>query len=133
MIDKDKIKLFQIYYDRETQSLLDPDFTPLDNSDNLRPDWAEYWPIQKLFAAKTFDDDDLIGVFSPRFLSKTGVTGAYVRQVLADTGGDCDVFNFSPYFDQATLFLNPYEQGENYHSGLYTAFECVAPHLGVAL
>jgi hypothetical protein len=133
MIEKGRIRLFQIYYSEETRSLLDTGFTPLDNSDNPRPDWAEYWPIRKLFATNTFDDDDLLGVFSPRFFAKTGITGASMRQALADAGGDYDVYNFSPFFDQATLYRSPYEQGEVHHAGLYDALEDVALHLGVEL
>ena len=133
MIDRDKIKLFQIYYDRKTRDRLDPGFTPLDNSDNARPDWAEYWPIRKLFATQAFADDDLIGIFSPRFHSKTGATAAQVRQALMDAGGDYDVYNFSPHFDQAALYQSPYAQGEAHHAGLYDALEDIATRLEIDL
>ena len=64
------IHLYQIFYNSETKALIDPDFLPLDNSANARPDWFEYWPIRNLLQEKNFSDEDYLGVFSPKFNRK---------------------------------------------------------------
>lgn len=126
------LRLFQIYYNEETRNLLDPAFTPLDNSENPRPDWAEYWPIRNLLNSTTFAEDDYIGVFSPRFSSKTGIDGASARQ-LVDAAPEADMYSLSPYFDQGALHLSPFEQGERKHPGLMPLMEKLLPELAVTL
>ena len=46
---KRKIFIYQIYYSKETRSKLDPGFIPLDNTENQRPDWREFWCIKSFF------------------------------------------------------------------------------------
>lgn len=131
MIDAAKIKLYQIFYSEETRRLLDPVFIPLDNLDNPRPDWAEYWPIRNLFLSTPFSDDDYVGIFSPRFSEKTGVSGQFVLDAVQS--GTADIYSFSPSFDQSTTHLSPFEQGERKHPGLISATAELLSVLGIAL
>ncbi|MFZ5561542.1 MAG: hypothetical protein ACOY41_08490 [Pseudomonadota bacterium] len=131
MIDAAKIKLYQIFYSEETRRLLDPVFIPLDNLDNPRPDWAEYWPIRNLFLSTPFSDDDYVGIFSPRFSEKTGVNGQFVLDAVQS--GTADIYSFSPSFDQSAIHLSPFEQGERKHPGLISATAELLSVLGIAL
>ena len=54
---------------------LDPGFLVLDNSENARPDWFEYWPIRQFLLAKSLDENAFYGFLSPRFQSKTERNG----------------------------------------------------------
>ena len=126
------LRLFQIYYNEETRNLLDPAFTPLDNSGNPRPDWAEYWPIRNLLSSTAFAEDDYIGVFSPRFASKTGIDGTSARRIV-ESAAEADLYSLSPYFDQGALHLSPFEQGERKHPGFLPLIERLLPELGLHL
>lgn len=108
-------RIFQIFYDRETRKQVDPDFIPLDNTENARPDWREYWPIKKWFSENRLCDG-YCGFFSPKFGRKTGLSGKKVLDFVADN--DADVISLSPFIDQSAFFLNIFEQGEMNHPGL---------------
>lgn len=126
-----EIKIFQIYYDENTKSQLDPDFIPLDNLENPRPDWCEYWSIRKVLLNQTFDDNTYLGFFSPRFYEKTGLHGWQVIDIVRNSSEE--VISFSPYFDQSALNPNPFFQGEYNHPGLIRITQDILAILGVNL
>ena len=68
------IFIHQIFYNAYTEKSLDQGFIPLDNSDNVRPDWREYWPIRKYLINNELNENDLYGFFSPKFKEKTGLS-----------------------------------------------------------
>jgi hypothetical protein len=106
-----EIRAFQIFYDAQTRSMLDPEFEPLDNSGNERPDWFEYWPIRKYLQAHPLREGSLYGFLSPNFRAKTLLSGAQVRDFVAKAG-EADVVTFSPIPCHAACFLNVFEQAE---------------------
>lgn len=120
-------RIFQIFYDAESEQALDPSFIPLDNTANPRPDWAEYWPIRSVLTHGALGEQELIGFFSPRFRMKTGLSGVDVLDAI--TAQDAAVYSFSPGFDQNALFTNPFEQGERYHAGLTAGVAALTHHL----
>lgn len=111
------INIFQIYYDGASREQVDPLFIPLENKDNPRPDWREYWPIRNYFLENGINKDELFGFFSPNFRNKTGLTGEQVYEFIADNPGK-DVYTFSPFIQDAACYLNTFEQGNRYHPGL---------------
>lgn len=109
------MKLFQIYYDEDSSRSLDPDFIPLDNRNSERADWFEYWPIRRTLLKQTFEDEEYVGFFSPRFKEKTGLSGA---EVVATMGSATqEVVSFSPSLHNGALFLNSFYQAEKLHPG----------------
>jgi hypothetical protein len=115
-----RIRAFQIFYNGATRAALDPDFEPLDNSANERPDWYEYWPIRKYLLANPLDESSYYGFFSPLFFQKTRLSG---KQVLAFAGqaGEADVITFSPHPCHSASFYNVFEQGANVIPGFLEA------------
>ena len=111
-----KVRAFQIFYNPATRAALDPDFEPLDNSSNERPDWYEYWPIRRFLAGAQLDDATFYGFFSPRFYGKTRLKGRQVLEAAAQAG-DADVVSFSPHPCHSACFFNVFEQGENFFPG----------------
>ncbi|MDP2883165.1 MAG: hypothetical protein Q8N89_16490 [Azonexus sp.] len=111
------LHLFQIFYDDATRAALDPDFQPLDNARNERPDWFEFWPIHNHLQRQPLEDDSYYGFFSPKFRDKTWLTGAKVRAFIAAQPG-ADVYTFSPTPDEACFYANVFEQGQSAHPGL---------------
>jgi len=110
-------RLFQICYDQVTREAVDPDFEPLDNAAGERPDWYEYWPIQRFLRTATLDENTYYGFFSPRFFSKTGLRGAQVREFL-QTVEDAEVVTFSPHPCHCACFINVFEQGDAFYPGI---------------
>jgi hypothetical protein len=117
------VHLFQIYYSAATRQMLEPQYTPLDNSSNERPDWREYWPIRRYFREHPPQDDEFYGFLSPAFRGKTRLAPRTVLDFVAAHCDGADVLLFSPFFDQIAFFLNSWEQGALAHPGAQGLFE----------
>jgi hypothetical protein len=114
------IRAFQIVYDENTKASRDPDLEPLDNSDAARPDWYEYWPIRNYLTQNGLDESTYYGFLSPTFTNKTRLTARRVKEFIRNAS-DADVITFSPFPCHAACFLNVFEQGELFHTGLMEA------------
>ena len=130
------INIFQICYNSETQESRDPGFFPLDNMDNLRPDWREYWPIRTYLLNNHLDEKSLYGFFSPKFNAKTGLSSNDCFEFINSQSSDVDVFSFSPYFDSSGWFQNIFFQAASHHpncaSILEEAVKIIDPSVRVA-
>lgn len=125
------IHLHQIAYSPATLAALEPGYRLLDNLDNLRPDWYEYWPIRRYLLGQALDEAAFYGFFSPKFGHKTGLTHAQVSAaVQAGAAEGADVVLFSPQPDMGAFFLNVFEQGETFDPGLIDAYEAFLAHIG---
>lgn len=113
-----RIFVYQILYNEETKRLLDGGFIPLDNSDNKRPDWFEFWVIRNFLKSHHLQEDCWYGFLSPRFKTKTGLNSAYVLNALQRLSPDHDVALFSSFADHLALFQNPFRQMDYFHPGL---------------
>lgn len=112
-------KIFQIFYNDQTKKDNDPGFLPLDNLENSRPDWSEYWPIRNYLLSSELAPDAYHGFLSPKFRQKTGLESAAVHEFLNTC--DQDVVTFSPFFDQSAFPLNIFEQAVANHPGIHEA------------
>ena len=124
-----KIKLYQIWYRDEQESVLDPNFVPWDNRNNEHPEWCEYWVMRQ--AAQNFDDNfgDLTGFFSWKFREKLNISYSQIKGfVEAYPNGDCYVF--SPATFQAAFYLNTWQQGEEWHPGITHKAQTVLRNVG---
>jgi hypothetical protein len=113
-------KIYQIFYDAPSHAMLDPGFTPLDNSENERPDWREYWPIRRFLRDIPLADDCYYGFFSPKFKLKTSLCAEQVYGVVERHAATADVILFSPSIHRTARFMNVFEHGEAMHPGLKT-------------
>jgi hypothetical protein len=111
--------IYQIYYNAETRESLDPDFLPLDNSGNERPDWYEFWVIRKFLLENELQEDGWYGFLSPNFGNKTGLTGKEVSEFVKAWKEKSDVILICSGWDQIAYFQNPFEQGEFWHPGIF--------------
>lgn len=124
------VHLHQIAYSPATRAQIPPGWGVLDNQDNPRPDWYEYWPIRRHLLTQTLDEQAYYGFFSPKFCDKTGLDAQAVRRFVQDHAADTDVFLFSPQPDMAAFFLNVFEQGETFDAGLIDAFSAFLDQIG---
>lgn len=113
------IRLYQIAYDDASLAAVEASgFLVLDNMDNARPDWYEYWPIRRFLKATQLHEDTWYGFFSPKFSSKTQLGYAAARDfVVAAQAQGSSVALFSPQPDMGANFLNVFEQAEVFDPG----------------
>jgi hypothetical protein len=125
------VRAFQIFYDAPTRRILDPDFEPLDNGGNERPDWFEYWPIRRFLGENTLEEACHYAFLSPNFGSKTQLSGRQVK-AFVDRYRDADVVTFSPFPCHAASFLNVFEQTEFTQPGFMDVTRAYLRHIGCA-
>ncbi|WP_175103160.1 hypothetical protein [Pararobbsia alpina] len=111
-----KANIFQIFYDERTRNQVDPGFIPLDNIENPRADWREYWAIREFFLNNTLNSDELYGFLSPSFGAKTGLSGRDVQHHIDSHPGH-DIYTFSPFIQDSACYLNVFEQANMFHPG----------------
>jgi len=103
-------KIYQIFYSEETKKSCDSGFLPLDNIDNLRPDWREYWPIRNYLLNNSLNEDDFYGFFSWKFKAKTGLSSDECFEFIRSQSQDTDVISFSPFYDLGAFYQNSFFQ-----------------------
>ncbi|MDR3414796.1 MAG: hypothetical protein P4L83_01300 [Nevskia sp.] len=128
----ENIRIFQVFYNQATRAALDPEFEPLDNSGNERPEWREYWPISRFLGSNTLEEGCYYGFLSPKFGVKTGLGGRQVKDFVAQADG-ADVVTFSPFPDQAACYFNMFEQCENHHPGAIAMAQAFFDAVGMNL
>ena len=112
------VHVYQIYYSEETKRQVDPAFIGLDNLANTRPDWREFWVIRNYLLNTDMNEDDFYGFFSPKFQSKTNLSGQVVIDFVRQHAKDNDVVLFSPFFDQCAFNWNVRYQAMNAHENV---------------
>lgn len=130
--DTGNVRLFSLAWSPETLAQADPAIAILDNSANLRPDWREYWPMRHYLLNTPLDEQAYYGFLSPKFTSKTGLTGADVVRFVHNQP-EAEVFTFSPQADMGAFFLNVFEQGDTFDPGFLATCQELLTHLGYSI
>ncbi|MDF1795391.1 MAG: hypothetical protein P1U63_02510 [Coxiellaceae bacterium] len=122
------IQVHQIYYDTQQQPLLDPEFIPFDNRSNPKPELREYYVFKQVFDQEIFRQADMTGVFSWKYLQKSGVPGKkFLDFVKANPG--YDVYFINPMPDEL-VYESVWQQGELCHPGIIALTEKILTGLG---
>jgi hypothetical protein len=108
--------VYQILYDVSQE--IDHDLLLLDNTANERPDWFEYWTIRNFLRTQPLDESALYGFLSPRFKSKTNLSGRDVLEFIRRHGDTADVLLFTPSLHLTAYYLNVFKYGDSCHPGL---------------
>ena len=116
-------QIYQIFYDHKSRELVSPLFLPLDNTENLRPDWYEFWPIRKSVAKIQMHENAFYGFLSPNFSLKTGYSPAEVLDTVKSISDHIDVILLTPNVAELVCYTNPFIQGETWHPGLMNVCE----------
>lgn len=124
------VHLYHIAYSEQTKREQPTGFLLLDNSDNPRPDWREYWPIRDYLTSQSLHDSAYYGFFSPRFTEKTGLDAAKVTE-FANTAKDADVITFSPQVDVGAFFPNVFVGGDLFEPGFLETSQLFLQRIGI--
>ncbi|MDR3414866.1 MAG: hypothetical protein P4L83_01655 [Nevskia sp.] len=127
-----RIRIFQINSDVSARTAPDPEFEPLDHGADAGPHWAEYWPIWRYLNDNPLAEDCHYGFLPPRFRADTGLTGRDVKAFVAQAAAH-DVVGFPPFPDQASLYINMFEQGESRHQGMADTARALFDAIGLRI
>lgn len=116
------VHTFMIVYDSETRHALPEGFIPLDNSTPRDARLFEIEPILNYLEHVQIIDADFYGFFSPRMMSKTGLSTQQVRALAARLPAGHDICSLSPFPGHMACFSNPILQGEYHHPSFRTRF-----------
>jgi hypothetical protein len=125
------VKIHQIYYLDQQRAFLDPAFIPYDNTENPRPQWAEYHVFRKEYASHPCPEGSHVGYVSWKFGAKARIPGQrFLDYVSANPG--YDVYFINPFPIHLRLFKSVWEQGEYYHPGITRLSQAVLRRAGYA-
>jgi hypothetical protein len=110
-------KIFQIYFKPELAAHCDPAFTPLDNTENPRPELREWYVWDKEHENILEQELDYWGFVSWKFQEKTGLTGKQAFDFINNNPG-YDVYLFNPCIINEAVFANSWEQGDIHHPNI---------------
>lgn len=127
-----RTQIGQIYYDASQLPLLDPAFTPYDNTANENREFAEYHIFEKEYNTGKIADGALTGYVSWKFGDKTRLAGSsFLKFIVANPG--YDVYFINPFPMQMKFFRNLWLQGEFYHPGILELSQRIFEHAGYAI
>ena len=126
--------IYQIFYDEASRGTLDAGFIPLNNCNNTRPDWFEFWPIRRFLLDAPLEEDAWYGFLSPIFRFKTGLDSKVVSEFLQQVDPHhANVALFASGWDQIAYFRNIFEQGEFWHPGLIDGSQKFFDRIGLTI
>ena len=111
------IKIFQIYFKPEQVAVLDPAFTPLDNTVNLKPELREWAIWEQEYERICAEGLDYWGFVSWKFKEKTNLSGEQFLSFITDNPG-ADLYFVNPCLVNEALFANSWEQGDIHHPNI---------------
>ena len=111
------MKIFQIYYKPEHRELLDPAFTPYDNTANPNAPIQEWLIWDTLYQQCVDQNVDYWGFTSWKFHQKMGIQGSVALDHINANPG-YDVYLFNPSIINEAVFANGWEQSDLWHPGL---------------
>jgi predicted O-linked N-acetylglucosamine transferase (SPINDLY family) len=122
--------MFTIAYSEPTMAGVQSPMKALDNRENLRPDWQEYWPMRHFLLNQTLDEQRLYGFFSPRFNEKTSLSPQALQDWAMDKGQGADVMLICPQADMGAFFKNVFVQNELFDPGFLATAQAFVDHIG---
>jgi hypothetical protein len=110
-------QIFQIHYDSQSRSKIDPAFIPFDNSGCKVPEEREIYVFKHAVEPLMPFTTDHVGFLSWKFAAKTGVEGSAVKDFLG-TSDSVDVLLINPFCEDAVVYRNPWHQAVKHHPKL---------------
>lgn len=99
------------------QKLSETEFTPLDIRGNNYPAWREFKILVDMYRQGLHNRDGFIGLFSPKFRMKTGISPAeFTSFVQKNSNADVCLINMAGQL--TVISYNAWMQGEIAHPGL---------------
>ena len=114
------MKIFQIYYNDKTKSILDKSFLPLNNSKPQHKDWFEFEIMHKYINNNQLEENTWYGFLSTRFVEKTNIKPENLIKLL-NNNNSFDLCLCTANLKALSVYQNIFIQGEMKHHGLMDA------------
>lgn len=126
-----KTKIFMNIYSDEVRHCLEDGYIELNNLENSRKDWFEYWPIRKHLIENKLEENCFYGFFSPRFYEKTGLRYQDVLSFIETAPESVQVITFSPQPDIGAFFKNVFIGAEFMDHGFMKTCQILFERIGL--
>lgn len=110
------IPIFQLYYNLEQKSELDPDFVPYENCENPSPELGEWYVWNQQYTELLYGDAEYWGFVDWQFKHKTNLTATEFANWINNNPG-YDFYFVNPTLINEAVFVNPWEQGNYFRPG----------------
>ena len=128
-----KTEIFQIYYDDAQESLLEPAFTPLMNTNKDQIQYREWTVLYKSLLIGEQRDLDIWGFTSWKWSQKIDRPGSDFLKLISDQP-DSQCWFMEPIVrENDDIFDNPWRQGDFCHPGLIKLAQTIFDRLGYKL
>jgi len=108
---------YELIYEPNQKPNLSEGFLPFDSSDVNRPELREITGFRKFAETGIWKDHELSGLFSPKFLQKSGITADSFRDFISSNPG-YDVYLFHPFPKELSIANHFLELAEYEHPGI---------------
>lgn len=125
-----KSVIHQIYYLQDQLDGLDPSFVPYDNTKNSDKEWREYHVFKEAFASGLIAENQLTGLVSWKFRSKTNISGKEFLDFIKKRPG-YDFYFVNPYPLDVIIYKNIWDQGCVYHPNFINITQAVFENAGI--
>lgn len=112
-----KYEIFQICFDKDQISKVDPLLKPFDNTSNERPELREFHSFDRIEKEEVAKGLDAWGVFGPRWQQKLRYSSEVIMNSIDDNPGH-DVYVFNHARVVSAFTYNVWEHGEIFHKGI---------------
>jgi len=123
------IRLFEVLYQAE-QTLSQDLYTPLEIENN-NPEWRELQAYLQLEQQHAWQQNERVGVFSPKFEQKTQISLQQFT-AFATEQADSDICLINPFPQIAYYSFNVWMQGEVAHPGLTASAQALLSEVGLS-
>ena len=76
------IKIYQCFYEKHQENLVDKSFEKIDNTKNLKPELREYYLNKICYEKSVVENLDLWGSFSINYKSKMDICGTDIIDII---------------------------------------------------
>lgn len=126
------INVNQIYFLEQQRAMLDPAFSPFDNTLNPRPELYETHVFEAIYHSLDSVSAEYIGVFSYKFNQKMLCEGKDFITFVENTPG-ADVYVCEPYPQDMVFFSDIWARAEKSHPGIIDAAQHVFDFLDLSI
>lgn len=102
------IKIYQCFYEKHQENLVDKSFEKIDNTKNLKPELREYYLNKICYEKSVVENLDLWGSFSINYKSKMDICGTDIIDIIKKNNG-YDVYFFNPHYIASACWYNIWE------------------------
>ena len=126
------IKIYQCFYKKDQENLVDKSFEKIDNTKNLKPELREYYLNKICYEKSIVEGLDFWGSFSINYKSKMNIHGIEIINKIKKNEG-YDIYFFNPFYNASACWYNIWENFYSINQKTINVIEKIFPLLKIDL